>query len=118
MAMLVLPDVFARTWGRIAVRRRSGRMRIAQVRAAHPDFVFMAEVYWDREWALQQQGFDFTYDKRLYDRLHAGDAAGRARAPARRPRLPGQLGPLPREPRRAAAAPCSAPATGTGPPRR
>jgi hypothetical protein len=34
----------------------------------------MAEVYWDLEWTLQQEGFDFTYDKRLYDRLHAGDA--------------------------------------------
>jgi hypothetical protein len=30
----------------------------------------MAEVYWDMEWGLQQQGFDYTYDKRLYDRLH------------------------------------------------
>src|SRR5262249_37073302 len=30
---------------------------------------FMAEVYWDLEWTLQQQGFDYTYDKRLYDRL-------------------------------------------------
>ena len=29
----------------------------------------MAEVYWDLEWTLQQQGFDYTYDKRLYDRL-------------------------------------------------
>ena len=38
----------------------------------HPDFVFMAEVYWDLEWALQQQGFDYTYDKRLYDRLRDG----------------------------------------------
>jgi len=27
------------------------------------------EVYWDLEWTLQQQGFDYTYDKRLYDRL-------------------------------------------------
>jgi hypothetical protein len=34
----------------------------------------MAEVYWDLEWTLQQQGFDFTYDKRLYDRLREGDA--------------------------------------------
>jgi hypothetical protein len=34
----------------------------------------MAEVYWDLEWALQQQGFDFTYDKRLYDRLVEGHA--------------------------------------------
>jgi hypothetical protein len=38
--------------------------------------MFMAEVYWDLEWLLQQQGFDYTYDKRLYDRLHSGDAAG------------------------------------------
>jgi hypothetical protein len=34
----------------------------------------MAEVYWDLEWTLQQQGFDYTYDKRLYDRLHEGRA--------------------------------------------
>ena len=33
----------------------------------------MAEVYWDMEWELQQQGFDYTYDKRLYDRLLHGD---------------------------------------------
>ena len=29
----------------------------------------MAEVYWDLEWTMQQQGFDYAYDKRLYDRL-------------------------------------------------
>jgi hypothetical protein len=34
----------------------------------------MAEVYWDMEWTLQQQGFDYTYDKRLYDRLEHGAA--------------------------------------------
>lgn len=34
----------------------------------------MAEVYWDLEWTLQQQGFDYTYDKRLYDRLRDGRA--------------------------------------------
>ncbi len=32
----------------------------------------MAEAYWDLEYRLQQQGFDYTYDKRLYDRLRAG----------------------------------------------
>ena len=40
-----------------------------------PGFLFIAEVYWDLEWTLQQQGFDYTYDKRLYDRLVEGDAA-------------------------------------------
>jgi hypothetical protein len=39
-----------------------------------PGFRFMAEVYWDLEWFLLQQGFDYAYDKRLYDRLRAGSA--------------------------------------------
>jgi hypothetical protein len=34
----------------------------------------MAEVYWDLEWTLQQQGFNYAYDKRLYDRLRDGHA--------------------------------------------
>src|SRR5207247_7031969 len=40
-----------------------------RVRARVPGFTFMAEVYWDLEWTLQQQGFNYAYDKRLYDRL-------------------------------------------------
>jgi hypothetical protein len=67
MAMLLLPDVFQRTWG-----RRSEPFwpkAIAAVRQAQREFVFMAEVYWDLEWTLQQQGFDYAYDKRLHDRL-------------------------------------------------
>jgi hypothetical protein len=34
----------------------------------------MAEVYWDLEWTMQQQGFDYAYDKRLYDRLRDAHA--------------------------------------------
>ena len=44
------------------------------MREQAPGFCFMAEVYWDLEWTLQQQGFDYTYDKRLYDRLRDGHA--------------------------------------------
>ena len=67
MAMLILPDVFERTWG---VRPQPfWPQATGRVRAQHPGFIFMAEVYWDLEWTLQQQGFDYTYDKRLYDRL-------------------------------------------------
>jgi hypothetical protein len=70
MAMLVLPDVFERTWG---IRSEPFWPKaIASVRQKHPDFLFMAEVYWDLEWTLQQQGFDYSYDKRLYDRLREG----------------------------------------------
>ncbi len=72
MAMLVLPDVFQRTWGIDA--EPFWPDAIAQVRNQYPRFVFMAEVYWDLEWTLQQQGFDYTYDKRLYDRLRGQQA--------------------------------------------
>ncbi|MCM2465374.1 alpha-amylase family glycosyl hydrolase [Methanoculleus oceani] len=71
MAMLVLPEVFRQTWGREMEPFWPGA--IAGVRKEHPGFVFMAEVYWDLEWTLQQQGFDYTYDKRLYDRLRSGE---------------------------------------------
>lgn len=73
MAMLILPEVFERTWGkRIELFWPKA---IAAVRERFPDFVLLAEVYWDLEWTLQQQGFDYTYDKRLYDRLR--DRVGR-----------------------------------------
>jgi hypothetical protein len=77
MAMLLLTDVFLRTWGD-ASRPRDGSAPVdepfwpdalAAVRRRHPEFLFLAEVYWDLEWVLQQQGFAYTYDKRLYDRL-------------------------------------------------
>jgi hypothetical protein len=83
MSMLVLPDVIARTWGDRA-RPADGAApvdtpfwpeAIGDVRARKAGFTFMAEAYWDLEWVLQQQGFDYTYDKRMYDRLHAQDAA-------------------------------------------
>ena len=72
MAMLLLPDVFQRTWG--LTPEPFWPRATAAVRAAHPGFTFLAEVYWDLEWTLQQQGFDYCYDKRLYDRLQAGNA--------------------------------------------
>jgi glycosidase len=83
MAMLLLPDVIERTWGVRAQPADGSRAvdgpfwpeAIVAVRARHASFIFMAEVYWDREWDLQQQGFDYTYDKRLYDRLAARQVA-------------------------------------------
>jgi glycosidase len=77
MAMLLLNRIFERTWG-----NRSGQKPateywvdvISAIRRAHPDFLFMAEAYWDLEWELQQQGFDYCYDKRLYDRLEHNSA--------------------------------------------
>ena len=74
MAMLVLPDVFERTWGvRTPLFWPTATERVRQV---VPGFTFLAEVYWDLEWTMQQQGFDYAYDKRLYDRLRDGHARG------------------------------------------
>lgn len=78
MAMLLLPDVFHRTWGHLlsATQHEMADFwpgAIHQTKARHPNFRFLAEVYWDLEWHLQQQGFDYTYDKRLIDRLHEKD---------------------------------------------
>jgi hypothetical protein len=72
MAMLLLPDVFERTWGLTA--QPFWPTATQRVRDQHPEFCFLAEVYWDLEWVLQHQGFDYTYDKRLYDRLRDGHA--------------------------------------------
>jgi hypothetical protein len=77
MAMLVMNSIFQRTWGERAGARPYGEYwpeLIAAVRKEHPGFLFMAEAYWDLEWELQQQGFDYCYDKKLYDRLEYGPA--------------------------------------------
>jgi hypothetical protein len=79
MAMLLINNIFAGTWG-----ARAGSIPATEywsevinaVRKQHPGFVFIAEAYWDLEWTLQQQGFDFCYDKRLYDRLERRDVDG------------------------------------------
>jgi glycosidase len=72
MAMLLQPDVFQGTWG--TPSQPFWPQAIKSIRTRFPDFCFLAEVYWDMEWALQQVGFDYTYDKKLYDRLLEGSA--------------------------------------------
>jgi hypothetical protein len=80
MAMLLLNNIFERTWGD---RAHPGGIptpanefwdeAIKAVKSTLPDFLFIAEAYWDLGWELQNLGFDFTYDKRFYDRLlHEG----------------------------------------------
>lgn len=76
MAMLVLEDVFATTWG-----ERTGAetgdfwtQAVGKLRERGLDTVLLAEAYWDLEPRLIEAGFDFAYDKRLYDAVVAGDA--------------------------------------------
>jgi hypothetical protein len=77
MAMLLLNQIFERTWGTRSGPRPSTEYWvdvISAIKKAHPEFKFIAEAYWDLEWDLQQQGFDFCYDKRLYDRFEHENA--------------------------------------------
>jgi hypothetical protein len=88
MAMLVLNDVFERTWRQILRDRwppLSGEFWPGVI-PTFADTLFLAEVYWDLEWRLQQQGFHYTYDKRLLDRLQGSPAREvRAHLHAERP---------------------------------
>jgi hypothetical protein len=72
MAMLLLPEVFQRSWG--LTPAPFWPKAIAAVHRTHPGFTLLAEAYWGLEWELQQEGFDYCYDKRLYDRLRTSDA--------------------------------------------
>jgi len=77
MAMLMLNPIFERTWGRRAGARPKTEYwvdLISAIKKKHPGFLFIAEAYWDLEWELQQQSFDFCYDKKLYDRMEHGSA--------------------------------------------
>ncbi len=77
MAMLMINQVFAKTWGSRAGHEPAQEFWpavIGELRARHPETVLVAEAYWDLEWELQNQGFDFCYDKRLYDRIIGQDA--------------------------------------------
>ncbi|HEY3704676.1 MAG TPA: alpha-amylase family glycosyl hydrolase [Terracidiphilus sp.] len=77
MAMLPMTAIFERTWGSRAGEvpaHEYWRDVIGAVKAASPDFLFVGEAYWNLEWDLQQQGFDYCYDKKLYDLLEHSNA--------------------------------------------
>jgi hypothetical protein len=72
MAVLMLNSIFEHTWGGRAGLRPATDYWLDVISATknrYPGFLFIAEAYWNLEWELQQQGFDFCYDKGLYDRL-------------------------------------------------
>jgi glycosidase len=83
MAMLLLSDVFSKTWEHFPVTSSTPNTgeplpipefwgsAVPAVKAVHPDFLFLAEIYWGLEPRLQALGFDYTYDKSLYDELVA-----------------------------------------------
>ncbi|PYY11841.1 MAG: alpha-amylase [Acidobacteria bacterium] len=73
MAMLILNDHFHQTWESVLGSTPTPREEFwEEATRLFPNFIWIAEAYSDSEWALQQLGFNFTYDKRLYDRLRDG----------------------------------------------
>ena len=83
VAMLPLNNVFKQTWNDLILSKGYKEpceefwdSAVKSVKNKCPEFTFIAEVYWDKEWELQQMGFDYTYDKRLTDRLKNGDIKG------------------------------------------
>jgi hypothetical protein len=72
MAMLVLNDIFNRTWGwvkRYSAYELQESEFWKEVRHDMPELLLIAEAYWDTEATLLSLGFDYVYDKRLYDLL-------------------------------------------------
>lgn len=83
MAMLALNNVFYNTWMGVLNKRRIPKPEdefwngaIKEVKKKAPDFLLIAEVYWDLEKQLQNQGFDYTYDKTFTDLLFYNDIQG------------------------------------------
>jgi hypothetical protein len=86
MAMLPLNNVFHNTWLGVLSKLNFERPKdefwkeaIYEIKSKNKDFIFLGEAYWDLEYNLQQLGFDFTYDKRLTDRL-AADAVNEVKS--------------------------------------
>ncbi len=100
MAMLELNGVFAKTWSAFppfgvppssspgSEPAEGGSSNhaaefwpdaIRATRRARADFLFLAEAYWSLEEQLLSQGFDYAYDKTLYDELIRRDSVGAQR---------------------------------------
>ncbi len=78
MAMLLCNQVFATTWRdhldqADAAPEEFWQQVIPVLRERYPEFLFIAEVYWDMEADLHHLGFDYCYDKSLYDALLYND---------------------------------------------
>lgn len=76
MSMLLLSDIFFNNWKNfplpadyIPVAKEFWFDAIKKVKQRNPNFIFIAEVYWSRDNDLLDLGFDYVYEKKLYDLL-------------------------------------------------
>jgi len=79
MAMLMLKDVFLATWDphiTDADREEFWPFAINQLRSNVDACVLLAEAYWGKETDLLSHGFDYVYDKTLYDLMVDGNIQG------------------------------------------
>jgi hypothetical protein len=76
VAMLLLEDVFRKTWGDLPDGEPGcfWTEAITELRRDGADTVLLAEAYGGTEPRLIAAGFDYAYDKGLYDLLLANDA--------------------------------------------
>jgi glycosidase len=85
VAMLVEQELLKSTWGLQLAPERDPSLEVTsefwpaachEARAVNSDFIFLAESYWEREKALMDKGFDYCYDKVMYDRIVQADGEG------------------------------------------
>ena len=72
MAMLIVNRIFQQNWGfklKNKLKSEFWQDAINEIKRDFPDFKFIAEVYWDMEEELINLGFDYCYDKKLYDAI-------------------------------------------------
>jgi hypothetical protein len=73
MAMLQLNEIFERLWRPlIGAIKAPAKEFWSEAKAAVPDLILLAEAYWGTEGRLIDLGFDFVYDKELYDSVRDG----------------------------------------------
>lgn len=77
MAMLILKDIFLETWStyldNAADMEEFWPFVIDRLRNSGVQCKLMAEVYWGKEETLIEYGFDYVYDKHLYDLMNEGN---------------------------------------------
>ncbi len=72
MAMLIVNRIIQQVWGAKLSSQLTTEFwdeAIKEVKQTRPNFAFIAEVYWDMEDELINLGFDYCYDKKLYDSI-------------------------------------------------
>ena len=68
MAMLLLNDIFANGWRHLLGDTPAPKEEFwSEARSAVSNLALLAEAYWGTEQRLFELGFDFAYDKSLYD---------------------------------------------------